>query len=112
MIAAVSLDDASVNAIAERVAELLRGEPIGGDLVDATEVARRFSVSRDYVYEHADELGAVRLGDGSRARLRFDPVTVRKRLTHTTVQTYEPQPDNRSPVRCKGSIDLLPVKGE
>jgi hypothetical protein len=110
--APVHLDGESTEAVARRVVELLRDEYIGGGLIDATEVARRFSVSRDYVYEHADELDAVRLGDGSRARLRFDPVTVRERLTHQTVQTRDPQRENRSPVRCRGSVDLLPVKGK
>jgi hypothetical protein len=89
VIATVHLDDASVNAVAERVVELLRAESIGGDLIDSVEVARRFSVSRDYVYEHAEELGAMRLGSGSRARLRFDPATVRERLHNYPFVTLE-----------------------
>jgi len=40
-------------------------------LVDAASVAEHLGVSRDYVYEHADDLGARRLGSGPRARLRF-----------------------------------------
>ena len=113
MIATVHLDDASVNAVAERVVELLRGESIGGDLIDSVEVARRFSVSRDYVYEHAEELGAIRLGSGSRARLRFDPATVRERLSQLPVRDFgEPQRGNRASVRRGGSIELLPIKGQ
>ena len=49
-------------------------------LVDANELARLLSVSRDYVYEHADELGALRLSNGPRARLRFDPDVARAAL--------------------------------
>lgn len=68
-----------VDAIAERVAELLRDD--GGSsehrLVSAAEVARELNVGRQWVYEHAEELGARRLGDGPRARLRFDLETVR-----------------------------------
>jgi hypothetical protein len=114
MISTVHLDDASVNAVAERVAELLRGESIEGELVDAAEVARRFSVSRDFVYYHADELSVIRLGNGSRARQRFDPVVVRERLTQMTVRDPEKKPrrENRNPVRRGGSSDLLPIKGD
>jgi hypothetical protein len=53
--------------------ELLRGD---APLLDATAVARRLGRSREWVYRHADELGAVRLGDGERPRLRFDPARV------------------------------------
>jgi hypothetical protein len=50
-------------------------------LVDAARVAEHLGVSRDYVYEHAAELGALRLGSGPRARLRFDLGEVDSRLT-------------------------------
>jgi hypothetical protein len=40
-------------------------------LVDAAVVAAYLSVDRAYVYENAARLGARRLGDGPRARLRF-----------------------------------------
>lgn len=76
----IRLDPISVEAIACRVAELLRDEPRDAELIDAIEVARRFGVSREFVYEHADDLGAVRLGDGPKARLRFAPELVRERL--------------------------------
>jgi hypothetical protein len=68
-----------VDAIAERVAELLRDDdaPAPHRLVSAAEVARELNVGRQWVYEHADELGARRLGDGPRGRLRFDLETVR-----------------------------------
>lgn len=50
-------------------------------LVDATAVASYLGVQREWVYEHADELGALRLGSGPRARLRFDPAEVDSKLT-------------------------------
>ena len=65
-----------VDATAERVVELLRGEPSGA-LLSAQALADKLGVSRAYVYEHADALGAIRLGDGPRARLRFDLETAR-----------------------------------
>ncbi len=68
----VHLDSDSIEAVARRVVDLLTGTEAAG-LVDAAELARRLGVSRDWVYRHADELGAVHVGDGKRARLRFDP---------------------------------------
>ena len=41
-------------------------------LIDAREVARGHGIDRSWVYAHAEELGVVRLGTGSRPRLRFD----------------------------------------
>jgi hypothetical protein len=75
--AAADLTPDAVEQIAQRVAALLRDRgtilehPAGG-LVDAAELARYFGVTRAWVYEHADELGAIRVGTGPRARLRFD----------------------------------------
>jgi hypothetical protein len=65
-----------VEAIARRVAELLTTgvctpAPAAG-LVDARTLAAALGVARSWVYEHSAELGAVRLGEGKRARLRFD----------------------------------------
>ena len=48
-------------------------------LLTASEVAARFSVDRSWVYAHARELGVVRIGDGPRPRLRFDPAVVTQR---------------------------------
>jgi hypothetical protein len=47
-------------------------EPADG-LLTAAQVAARFNVDRGWVYAHAEQLGVVRLGDGPRPRLRFDP---------------------------------------
>ena len=65
--------------IAERTAALLQSNtPTGAkQLVSAAEVANELGVGRQWVYEHAAELGAVRLGDGPRGRLRFDLEAVR-----------------------------------
>jgi hypothetical protein len=66
-----------VEAIAQRVAELLLSElGLAERLLTPSEVADRFAVSRTWVYEHATELGAIRLGKGPKARLRFHPKTV------------------------------------
>jgi hypothetical protein len=61
--------------VAERVAVHLAADaspPAARPLVDAAALARALGVSRQYVYLHAAELGARRVGKGSRPRLRFD----------------------------------------
>ena len=80
-------------------------------LVDAAEIAQRFGCSRDWVYAHADELGAIRLGDGDKPRLRFDPEVVHERLAArphpaTTPTRTRPRP------RATASIELLPIRGD
>jgi hypothetical protein len=68
-------------AVARRVVELLRHERAKTfKLVNARELAGLLGVSVDYVYEHAAELGALRLGSGRKARIRFDADTARQAL--------------------------------
>lgn len=102
----------TIEQIAVRVAELLRerpatqtrptlpggdqadaapGEPVG--LLDASELARRLGVSRAWVYENAERLGAVSLGEGPRARLRFDLQRAKAAL-----RTRGPQPGDTQPM--------------
>ena len=102
------LADAVADKIVTRLAERLDERSEVSDLVDAAEIARRFGVAPSFVYEHADELGAIRLGDGDRPRLRFDPQRVFEGLA------ARPTPASRSKPRRRraSSADLLPVKGE
>jgi hypothetical protein len=70
---------ADVDAIAAAVCERL-----GGDLpqlLTANQVAERLAVEPAWVYSHADELGAIRLGSGDKPRLRFDQAEVAAYLT-------------------------------
>lgn len=52
------------------------GAVVAGEVAASTAVARRLGRSREWVYRHADELGAVRLGVGERPRLGFHPARV------------------------------------
>jgi hypothetical protein len=89
-------------------------------LVDAASVAEHLGVSRDYVYEHADDLGARRLGSGPRARLRFDLAEVDSRLT-SCARSRGSEAAGSGAVertrrrRCSSglgtSVPLLPIKG-
>jgi hypothetical protein len=81
---------------------------VAGDLVDAAEIARRFGVSRDFVYDHADELGALRLGVGPKARLRFDPARVGSVLRALPEKAVKPR---RRPRRGQRNSALLPIRG-
>ena len=83
----------------------------------AAEVARRFRISPEWVRENAERLGALRLGDGPRPRLRFDPERVAEELSARPVRGRSDAPD-RPPERVprrrrsRGSgkrTGLLPV---
>ena len=72
--ARIKLDPQTIDAIARRVVELLERRGLQRrELVDAAELARMFGIERSWVYSHAIELGAVKLGSGAKPRLRFDP---------------------------------------
>lgn len=79
--AELSVGEQAVEAIARRVVELLQEAEQAGPvkLTDAATLASELGVERDWIYEHAEELGAIRLG-GPRGRLRFDRDVVRERL--------------------------------
>jgi hypothetical protein len=79
------LDSEDIEAIAERAAHrvvqmLDRPGERAHQLLEAKELARELSVSVDYVYSHAVDLGAMRLGDGPKARLRFDLRTAQRAM--------------------------------
>lgn len=75
----MTLDREDIEAVAREVAELLAESRVGAEnetprrFVDAATLARLLGISRATVYARADELGAIRVGRGKRARLRFDP---------------------------------------
>jgi hypothetical protein len=71
----VSLDHEDIEAIAQRVAELLErsaASTSGRRLATAKELAEALGVERSWVYGNQKRLHAIRLGRGPRARLRFD----------------------------------------
>jgi hypothetical protein len=76
----VRLAPESIEALAQRVAELLGDAPGPQQLISAAEVAERWGVDREWVYENAERLGARRLGAGKRPRMRFDPAEVEERI--------------------------------
>src|SRR3954467_4604125 len=106
----MTLDPDDIEALARRVAELLRASTSASEpLVDAAELARILGVDRDWVYARANRLGAVRLGDGPKAPLRFDVRRVRALLAPGSGQPRpaEPSPERRAPAPARG----LPPRG-
>jgi len=115
----ITLDAPTVEAIARRVVELLeRRLPGGPVLVDAAELARRLGIERSWVYTHAIELGAVKLGGGRKPRLRFDP-EIAARVLRRVGEGPAADPPARSGERAarpqrgrRSEVRLLPVRGQ
>ena len=69
------LEPEDIEAIAERVVERLTQETrpgVGIGLATAADVAELYGVSVGWVYANKRRLGALLLGEGPKARLRFD----------------------------------------
>lgn len=126
-----TLSDADVEAIADALkasvlglVERLAGQSTTGTppaRVGVAEVARRYGVSTSWVYHHADELGAIRLGNGPRARLRFDLERVDEAMTSSSGSKRSDTPASpgaerksgrRRPRRLGTNAPLLPIQGE
>lgn len=91
---AVKLDPAAIDEIVDRLGEVIvervvealvmgqtRTDPASNPegLWTTRQVAAHYGVTPSFVYQHADELGCIRLGGGKCPRLRFDPNVVRER---------------------------------
>ena len=105
-----------IETIARRVVEALRHEaPARIELVDAAELARRLGIERSWVYTHAIELGAIRLGDGRRPRLRFDPHLAIERMRARAERDAAQAPGRRVMRKRPGNgadrPRLLPING-
>ena len=88
-----------------------------GRLLTAAELSAWLGVSYGYVCEHAAELGVLRLGHGPKARLRFEPEEVRRRIS--CVSGRESKPTDPAPLaaswprrrrRSGTKVELLPIK--
>jgi len=113
--AGIKLDAETVEKIARRVVALLERQGLRNrELIDATELASRFAIERSWVYTHAIELGAVKLGNGAKPRLRFDP-EIAARVLRKVGEVPAADPPARSGKRAgpprgsKGRGELLPI---
>lgn len=88
-------------------------------LVDVAAVAAYLSVNPAWVYAHADFLGARRLGNGPRARLRFSLAEVDERLSTCPAGRQSEAPDSAPTAALQPrqrwsmgtSGELLPIRG-
>jgi hypothetical protein len=111
------LDLADIEAIAELVVERLaerERRPATIGLATASEVVERYGVSVSWVYANKHRLGALVLGDGPKARLRFDL----ERVGDVLGSAVAPPP--RTPRRRRGrprktalppGVELLQARG-
>lgn len=90
-------------------------------LLTVSDVAEALRVEPAWVYEHARELGALRLGGGRRAPIRFEARTIaaRVRQLHEGVESAASQerpaassaPRRRRARSAAPASHLLPVRG-
>jgi hypothetical protein len=111
-------DEDFVDAVARRVVELLREEGVvsreGPRLLTVAAVSQEFGVSTDWLYANARRLGAIRLGSGPRARLRFDRATIADRIAKVASHASRDRSSQRGK-RRRGTQDLadgelLPIR--
>ena len=114
-----AVDVAFVDAVARRVVELLRAEGVvsreGPRLLTVAAVSGEFGVSSDWLYANATALGAIRLGSGPRARLRFDRATIADRIAKVATNGSRRRSSPRGPrgraTRESANAELLPILG-
>jgi hypothetical protein len=102
------VDPDLVDAVARRVLELAaEAQAADGDepseLLTVADVAARLRVTPKWVYAHQQELGAIRLGDGPKARLRFDPRIVDAQMTPGEQPRRQVADARPGPLRAEGS---------
>jgi hypothetical protein len=111
------LDPADIDAIAELVVERLAERemrPARIGLATASEVAERYGVSPSWVYANKRRLGAVLLGDGPKARLRFDLERVAQALGRRVDGASEPprrRPGRPRKMGLPPGVELIQARG-
>lgn len=99
----VTLSHDQLEQLADLVAQKLAARH--GELVDATELARRLNRSREFIYAHSEALGALRLGSGPKPRLMFPwPLHHGGDVGHREVAKAQPKPR-----RSDTTVPLLPI---
>lgn len=92
-----------VRAVAEALADVLaeRGLVVSAApapsarVLDASEVGLLLGRDRQWVYDHAADLGAFRYGDGPKARLGFDIATVERWKRERQIRRTAPRAATR-----------------
>jgi predicted DNA-binding transcriptional regulator AlpA len=99
-----SEDTDQVQALAEAVADVLAerglvvyaGPNPSARILKVAEVAGLLGRSSAWVYQHAVELGAIRMGNGPKARIGFDLTTIEQwKRDHQVAPTQNRPPSTR-----------------
>lgn len=80
-------------------------------LADVRTTAARLGVSEWFVREHADELGVIRVGSGSKKRLRFDLDAAVSRYGGEGPQAAKPRTSGRLAPAGGGRSGRRPIVG-
>jgi hypothetical protein len=114
----VNLDPQTIELLADAIAERLSEQRLGERWLTAEEVARHVGVDVGFVYEHSERLGARRLGDGPKARLRFRIDLVEASLcvagresVGPPTAAIRPRRTRRRPPHLGSGVELLPIRG-
>lgn len=109
----IDLAGIAIDLTDDQVADLRRQLSVpdpGEGMVDAAALAKRLGVSREHVYAHAKEFGGVKLGNGPRARWRFDPARLEQARPER--QAVAPQPKRQGRRRQPKRSGLLEIRGD
>jgi hypothetical protein len=81
-------------------------------LMTTSEVAADFAVSEEWVRDHQAELGAIKLGDGPKARLRFEPERIDAYKARCRIEPPElarALRQRRRRHRVPAHVELIPI---
>lgn len=109
-----------VRAIAEAIADVLAerglvvyaGPSGSARILNAREVSKLLGRSAQWVYAHATELGAIRMGNGPKARIGFDLASIEQWKRDHQIRPPEPRkPPRRRPRRkLSQATNLIPYE--
>ena len=111
-------DNVDADLIARWVVDALRDEerPLTRGLLKTEEAARLLGVDAEWVRANRVALGAVKLGDGPKAHLRFPREAIDAYLAARRRAQAHPPTSSRSTVpkgsRRRGSAPSLPARGQ
>ena len=95
-----AIAEAVVDVLGERGLVVYAGPSPAARVLKVREVARLLGRSAPWVYEHATELGAIRMGNGPKARIGFDLATIERwKREHQLAPGEARKPAQRRPRR-------------